>query len=195
MEFLLHLEEECKGRNPGRKSRAGGWLCSLHCSKTSPGDNQRLPLSYSLTVSCFPSYRETSHSHPTPPPGLSLPDIRPLHFDISDFSTSSCAQVTLHFFLLPQCALSSPSLHIQIALVSGELEYCSFIWSFIHSFSRHIMSIYFMPDPKLTAIGRQRCLRWSQKRLFPLGFLGFEQQKWTWTNLSKEKRFIGRMLE
>lgn len=44
-----------------------------------------------------------------------------------------------------------------------------------------------MPDPELTALEGQRCMKQSQKILFLLGFWGFEQQKWTQTNLKKKK--------
>lgn len=45
-----------------------------------------------------------------------------------------------------------------------------------------------MPDPELTALGGQRCMKQSQKILFLLGFLGFQQQKWTQTNLRGKKK-------
>lgn len=51
-----------------------------------------------------------------------------------------------------------------------------------------------MPDPELTALEGQRCMKQSQKILFLLGFWGFEQQKWTQTNLRKKKEFVGRVL-
>lgn len=37
-------------------------------------------------------------------------------------------------------------------------------------------------------------MRGYQRSLFALGFLDFAPQKWTLTNLSKEKGFVGKVL-
>lgn len=104
----------------------------------------------------------------------------PSHLKISDFSAFSCSG---DFFLLPNCASSSQPAYTD-CLAEPELEYCLFVCSFIHLADRE--STYFMPDPELKALGGQRCMKQTQKILFLLGFLGFEQQKWIQTNLRGE---------
>lgn len=103
----------------------------LHWGKTSPGEDQLLPLSYSLTVSCLPSCRGFSFPAPPHHPGLSLPDLYPPPFDISDFSTSSCAQVTLPTF--SSCSqLSQPAYpDCRGEPRAGILLICLFIHPFI----------------------------------------------------------------
>ncbi|CAI9157688.1 unnamed protein product [Rangifer tarandus platyrhynchus] len=108
LELLLHLEEECKEKNPGKKSRAGEMprvSDCLHCSKTSRRDDQcRCPLSYSRTVSGFLSPSPTQLPRPFFVPYFPPP------LDISDFSTSSCAQVTLpSFSSCPNVPLTLPA--------------------------------------------------------------------------------------
>lgn len=141
--------------------------CVSGYSKTSPGAHQHLPLSYLLTISCFSSCREAFHSHPhlEPPLALhfpsmvtSLTSLPPL---CSGHSTSS-ARVCPH--------LSQPVYPDYFGeLRAGVL----FIHLFIHPLIQQTYTErYFMPDPELADVWRQRCVRPSQERL-PVRILEF----------------------
>lgn len=167
--IALHSEEEQKGSHPGRKRRAGGsgnalclWL-QQDQPRSPPAPASQLLADHFLLLKL-----QRSFSFP-PPPGASPC----LHFPCMVTSLTS---------LPPLCSGHSTSSapvcpHLSQPVYPdyfGELRAgVLFIHLFIHPLIQQTYTErYFMPDPELADVWRQRCVRPSQERL-PVRILEF----------------------